>query len=147
VVNPSTAFLSSLGKSEISLIQNVILAEIRPPKALSTEPNAVMERVKASLHSRESETWTVPMLLRLDQYPEDALALIAHNVARQALPPEERKRQDEASDAVYRREHMAKLEPTQPQLEYLRNLGYEGSIGSRLDASNLIDQIRKAGNN
>jgi hypothetical protein len=147
VVDPSTAFLSSLRNSEKQLLQRVIIDEFDSRNQGSREPTAVMEGVKERLRSRERENWTVEMLRRFDQYPEEALALVAHNVERQSLPRDERQRLRKASGAFYKRQSMETKSPTEAQIRYLRDLGYEGSIDSRLHASDLIDQIRKAGNN
>ena len=147
MVNPSTAFLGSLGNSDKQLLQNVIRAEIRSRNEGSKEPGAVMEGVRERLRSLVRESWTVPVLRRFDEHPDEALALVAHNVNWMALPAEERKRRKQASDAIYRRDFMANQPTTEAQIRYLRDVGYEGSIDSRLHASDLICQIRKAGNN
>ena len=87
------------------------------------------------------------MLRRFDQYPEDALALIAYNVDRQALPAEQKKRLREEFGAIHWRVAMDNTPPTERQAKYPHNLSYKGSIDSKAHASDLIDRILKTGRN
>lgn len=52
----------------------------------------------------------------------------------------EQQAERQANKQIYIRERMAGQEPTKPQLEYLDKLRYRGFVGSRLHASNLINE-------
>jgi len=64
-------------------------------------------------------------------------------IAREALPPEARAEQKAAVADAGRRSAMAEKPATLRQIAYLREMGFQGEIPNRLEASNLIDRFRR----
>jgi len=76
----------------------------------------------------------------LDPEAEEFAAFI---LERESLPPEERERLKAASGKVYQQEYMASEQPTEKQLSYLKYLKCAIVPTSKLQASQLIDEILK----
>jgi len=144
-MDASTAFLSQLGPSEKAKLQKAIIDELKAHD-LALDPGLVVEPVKERLRSR-GEAWVNDVLRRFEDDPEGILALIRHNLKRQSLSPEERKRLKDQASAVYRREALEKRPPTPKQIDWIHKLGYQGEICSHQHATDLIDTLTKGRNN
>ncbi len=92
-------------------------------------------------YSLTDDDLTILLEHLLDPEAEEFAAFI---LERESLPPEERERLKAASGKIYQQEYMASEQPTAKQLSYLKYLKCETVPASKLQASQLIDEILKA---
>ena len=104
----------------------------------------VRQRVIHHIQSSRDPHYTDACLVfkALDEDPAGALAYAQAVIKYQKLPPEARERLKAARSETYRRTAMARKQPSDPQLELLQSLHYEGpEPANMLEASCLIDAL------
>jgi hypothetical protein len=139
---PSKKFLEGLDDSMTQWTQHRFLEVIRH-EPRPTEPTEVVEGVKLNLLTPNDKAKAQELGTRLEQSPEDALALAAYNLQQQAKTAEQKKEEKAAKKALYQREHLLKLPPTEPQLAELSRLGCKRAVASRQEAMDLLDQMKR----
>jgi hypothetical protein len=77
----------------------------------------------------------------LYDYDDDAIAFAQYVIEREQKPRAEREAEKAAHTEEYRRAYMAQQPPTEKQVAYLRRLGHHGPVGSKAEASALIDRL------
>jgi hypothetical protein len=139
-VYPNTSFLKDLDQSMNAWTQHRFLDAIQKSEPRPTAPAEVVERVKHNLLTPSDEAKAQQLRARLDQFPDDALALAAHILRQQAKTPEQRKAEKAAKADFHRRACLLEKPPTDRQIAALHGLGYEEPIGSRQEAMDLLSQ-------
>ena len=135
MLQSSTQYLARLNQSQNSWIQH------RFKKAVELgldDPSAVLEAVKQMLYTDPQQDRSREILKGFEQFPEEALALAAHNIKLPDRSPEEKAQRDEK----YRRHYFSQQPATERQTWMLRQkLKYTGTIESHQHASDLINQL------
>jgi hypothetical protein len=126
----STALLRGLTESDKGYLQSHYVPVVRSGVV---DPALVCEHVKARLTGKLPREQAERLLQIVETRRDDALALAAHNIEMQSLPPEVRKQIKAQMAEEAKRECIAKQQPTRRQMP----------IDSKQHASDLIDQ-RKA---
>jgi hypothetical protein len=138
MVQSSTQFLARLTQSQNSWIQHRFFHIVRSGVPGPNGPETLLEAVKQKLHSDPDQARSREMLRAFDQFPEEALALAAHDIKLQDRSPQEKAQRDQK----YRRQYFSKQPPTEAQIWKLRrSLHYAGPIESHQQASDLIDGL------
>lgn len=130
-------FLSHFPPERRGYAGNLLLFPVRRG---CTDPHQVVGYALESAHHRP---WNEACLRLLELQEEDPEALLAG--ARWALwweglPLAERLRLRAHRAEAWRES----APPTERQVRYLRTLGYRGEVGSRAEASRLIDRLKGA---
>lgn len=102
-MQPSTRFLCGLSPSQSAWAQHQLLEVSRSGQSGSDDPETVLARVNQNLESRVNDDTAERLLKRLVEYREEALALALHNIEREKLSPEERRRRRARKATYYRR--------------------------------------------
>jgi len=93
MITRSTNFLNGLSQSMSQWTQCRFLDAIHESAVRPTEPSEVLELVKCSLLTPNDKVKALALGARLDEFREDALALAAHNLQRQAKSLEQRRKE------------------------------------------------------
>jgi hypothetical protein len=149
-VDRTRVFLNRFPTSMRSHISNIFLDAIRAGAA--TE-GMVVAAVAATAIQRiqRAQRWQdvveVAKFSLLDEllaaHAEEACHFAAGCIAWEALPRAEKAARKATRERAYQRRHMDSQEATTKQRAYLKALGYDGPIESRLHASQLIDALRQ----
>jgi len=149
--DPRRALLQRVAPPQRGPFMNMILGQ--GPSAGLTEPAAIVAAAKAELDRRIanarrygdhdglrkfSELYAV-----ISENREEALALAAWAVEWESLPRAEREKAKAERAEEGRRAWMDTQPPTEKQIAYLRSLGFEGEVRSRLEASQRIDELKR----
>jgi len=127
--------LERLSINEVAILSPGFHDTARGNKLLT--PAQLVERVRSKLSEKH------PQLVRyLDSYKEEAWAFATYVLEKINLPEEAQRELKQKQKAKYQNESMAIKEPTQKQLKFLTELGFEGSIQNRLEASHLISKLK-----
>ena len=134
LIQSSTQFLARLSPSQNSWIQHRF-SESRTSGP--DDPSIVLDAVKRKLHNDPDQARALEMLKAFEDFPEEALALAAHNIGLRARTPEQKAQRD----ATHRRQYFSQQPPTAAQEWKLREaLKYTGPIESKQHAMDLITQ-------
>jgi len=116
-------------------------------------PADVLMIVKHDLRDRCRMPWTTTeqrgeyeqIISVIDAHRDEALEFAAACIRREQAPPEERQRLRWMAATEGKRRWQETQQPTEAQRAYLRVLGWEGEVGNRREASELIDRLRRGG--
>jgi hypothetical protein len=134
MVQSSTQFLTRLNQSQNSWIQHRFK---EPVGSGLDDPSAVLHAVKQKLQAERDQERAREILKMFEQFPDEALALAAHNINLPNRSPEEKTQRDDK----YRRQYLSHKPATERQTWMLREkLKYTGTIDSQQHASDLINQ-------
>lgn len=86
--------------------------------------------------AERDEIWAEKLLM----HPAETRAFAQYVIEREQLPRAVREAEKQARSVEYARAYMAQQPPTDKQLAYLRKLGHRGEVGSKAEASELIDR-------
>lgn len=140
-------FLADYPKAGQGTITNWFCYAIRdgaktPAEVLSNVEYTIRRRIPVGDGYSLSDDDLYALLDHLaDPEAEDFAAFL---IEREALPVDVREKLKAASGANYQQAYMANQEPTEKQLSYLRSLKCTQVPNTKLEASQLIDQMLKA---
>ncbi len=133
-------------------LMNRFLEPVR--RGMTTDPDVIVQYVIAALKEdiERRGAWNfaadvTPLqqtLLAVHVHFSEALALAREAISYEALAPDERAQLKAARARGGMRQYMAAKPPTERQLAYLKVLGVRKVPVNRLEASELIDQARRA---
>jgi hypothetical protein len=98
----SQRFLGGLSASQAAWTQHRFFEVIRTGRPGSDDPETVLARVKQNVQARVNDAAAEQLMARLDAFPEEALALALHNIEREKLSPEEKRRRRARQATYYR---------------------------------------------
>ncbi|MFN2510923.1 MAG: hypothetical protein ABR568_05695 [Pyrinomonadaceae bacterium] len=139
----TSSLLDRFPQERRSVIANRFFTATRECEGAATVDD-VLRQVKAAAILRmviaKREEWSEERNL-LSALETNAAREYAQEVlAREALPPEEKRRLKAERQEHFRREHMRALTPTEKQLSYLKSRGCKTVPANRFEASQLIEQ-------
>ena len=143
------AFLNHFTENQRSHIANIFLGAVRHGKRT---PDSVLAAVIATALGRldQAKRWNdaedaakFSVITRmLIEHRDEALAFAQWALDWEAQSPEQREQTKVERGQHYRARWMREQPATQRQIDYLRTLGWEGEVTSRLEGSRLIDRLR-----
>jgi hypothetical protein len=149
---PPRPLLPSVPVAQREPVMNVFLDQVRI--AGVTAPDQIVRRALAILRQtfERRSAWTpeynldplARAILAIVSHPGEALALARQAVAHDQLPPERKAGRKTERAKQVREAYMAGDPLTDKQLNYLKALGYTGSVASKLEASRRIDALLHA---
>lgn len=113
-----------------------------PSEVLSTVAYTVQRRIGVNQNYSLSDADLLTLLEHLTDPEADEFA--AFIIERESLPADERERLKAESGKTYQQAYMANEPPTEKQVSYLKYLKCATVPTSKLEASQLIDEILKA---
>lgn len=141
------AFLERLANCRRAHVSNLFLEQVRYGVR---DPEEIVHRVWNHVKAKGTHSTYQADQIKYQEYataieaqPEEAILYARYCVAWESLPREERERQKEARSKQYREQWMASKPPTEPQIRYLKAMGYRGEITDRHQASELITKLKK----
>ena len=136
--------------------------DLLPPKMRSLAANMFLEAIRFGIMEPDQACETIIATARHEKYPRKNKLFIADHIEKfpfeagslinyylewENLSTEQKEAARIEQSKDFRLMHMANLPPTEKQIQYLRKLGYKGSIGNREQASEMIDKLVKRQNN
>lgn len=148
--SPQRRFLERFETNRRGFISNIFL---RVTRQGVTNPNVIVSTVRRNLvdQSKRATYWNPDsntiqrndaILDVLNTHHEEAVDFAKWAVEWESLSDSERQAIKAERGAYYKRQHMDSQPPTDKQVRYVRALGYDGTIESKLHASELIDKLR-----
>ena len=142
---PATrAFLDLLPSKMRSLAATLFLDVIRVG---IEEPDQACEAIIATArNTRYPKNNKLFIADQIEKFPFEAGSLINYYLEWENLSSEEKEATRNDQSKNFRSIHMAKLPPTEKQIQYLKKLGCKGPIGNRAQASERINELLKRKN-
>ena len=145
-------FLERFEPRQRSYIANLFLHQVRRGV---TDPQRVYSGVRFDVSRQANRARLYGRILTvdrngailnaLDEYRDEAIDYAKWAIEWDNLPDDEKQSIKRERSEVFIRERMAEQPPTDKQIKYLRSLGWQGEIESKLFASQKIDELLKAG--
>lgn len=140
-------FLSLVEIRRRSTVTNLFLKQARQGM---TNPSAVVEGVLNDLRDKIDSPWSSVESRQRDGLTleivtgntQAALGFAAWAVAYAAMSEPELQEHKRRNHEQHVQEWLSGQPATAAQISYLRNLGHRGEVGSKLDASRLIDSFK-----
>jgi len=123
-----------------------------PPRAGIWEPLAIVAAVRRECGERVDRAWCPAAAERersflhvIESFPDEAIAFAQWAIAYVEQPAEERAESRQAQRAQHINAWLADQTPTEKQIAFLRSLGHQGEVASKLHASQMIENLKRGG--
>jgi len=129
-------FLQRLPReSEIAIFSGTCHRIARKDKNLKPDP--LLNLATSQLTDKH------PVIIHcIESYRREALDFASYVLDKVNLPLEVQQRIKKLQGEKHRREYMEKDPPTEKQIKFLRELGYEGTVQNKLEASEMISKVK-----
>ena len=143
-------FLNLIGLTHRSAVTNIVLQQARQG---IEDPDAVVAGVVSTLEARIAAAWASDLsrardsltLSIIEQHPDEATGFARWAISYAELSPEAVKHHKREEREQHIDAWLSNQPPTERQVAFLRGLGHTDDVTSKLQASQLIAQLRQGG--
>ena len=143
-------FLNLIGITRRSAVTNIVLHQARQG---IEDPAAVVAGVVSTLEARIAAPWASDLsrgrdsltLSIVEQHPIEATGFARWAISYAELSPEEVQQHKREAREQHVSAWLSNQPPTERQVAFLRGLGHTDDVTSKLQASQLIAQLRQGG--